>query len=130
MDNSALQAELKHITSLIEAKQYAKALERIEEQLSQKQDLNKPEPEQAYKRLLEYRVAVNSFLGKDDELILDVVHRSKYPSEHNYDVEGKGAISIISQSLFQLHCDAYVNTIHKDKLLNLEDKSASQGFIS
>ncbi len=122
-----MSAEIK---SLIKNYQFSDALALIENELQAKFDLQNPEQEKKYKELLQLRVTCNTFLDKDDSIILDVVRKDKYPSEINYNIDDKLKVNLLFKNHFDFNCDAFVNTVSwKAPFENVKDNSATYEFV-
>lgn len=121
---------IQKIKYYIEKREYQQALKIIEKALLKKYDLEKPEEEDEYSKLLMYRVTVQTFLGKNDSIISDLIRREKYPSESEY-IKGSGhKINMLFQNSFLTSSDAYVNTVSaKNPFTGVTDWSASSEFI-
>jgi len=121
---------IEKIISYIEKREYELAQKVIENALLKKYDLENPEEEDEYSKLLMYRVTVQALLGKNDSIIADLIRREKYPSESEYKIAGKSEVNIIFKNSFLTSCDAYVNTVSVEDPLsaNVDDWSASNEF--
>ncbi|HEX2866720.1 MAG TPA: sigma 54-interacting transcriptional regulator [Ignavibacteriales bacterium] len=113
----------------IKSGEYDEALKKIDDLLSQEFDLQSAKNEELYSKLMHLRVAANTFLGKNDDVILDSVRKDKFPSVRTYNL-GKNEIVLIYKSQFLQKSGAYVNTIHSKSLFkNPEAYSARYEFL-
>lgn len=119
---------LTEIESLIDHKEYEKALNQIDYDISQITDYKSDE--KTYTDLLQLRVGVKQQLGEVDAIIRDQVRRDLFPSETIHLVAGKFPVKLIYKVAFLEKCDAYVNTVFiENPFQNVSDRSASIEFI-
>ncbi len=119
---------LKEIQSLIDKKDYEKALQKIDSELSRIKDFQTDE--KLYTNLLQLRVSVKLNLGEVDAIIRDKVRSDIFPSETTHIVYGKFKIKLVYKSAFQENCDAYVNTVHVENPFQEEsERSSIKEFI-
>jgi DNA-binding NtrC family response regulator len=104
------------------------AITLIEDRLFAIGDLAIPGNEEEFKKLIGLRIAVKSLQGGDDNVVLDFVRREKFPVKQAFAIKGHN-VTVYAKNLFLFPCDAYINTIHIDKLFDLSDRSASMEFI-
>jgi hypothetical protein len=122
---------LESIQNLLADKKYQDALDFIVKNISHfnSQPLNDCDVDE-YTALLKYRVTVRTLLGIDDEVILSSVRSKRFPHEYRCVIGGKCEIALTYADLFQVPADAYVNSVHVDKLFGLSGMSASSEFIN
>lgn len=120
---------LEDIELLLKQGKHLEALNIIEQRLKETQKIKDDNEEEIFKQLLKMRIRIKDSLNQDDELILDLVHKKRFFGNQEYSLDDKYYITMMFQSIFLFKCDAYVNTIHVDKLFNIAPRSASQGFV-
>ncbi|MFC1553929.1 sigma-54-dependent transcriptional regulator [candidate division KSB1 bacterium] len=123
-----------NIRELLSEKHYIQALKYIEKELGRDFNLENAHDEKLFTDLVSLRIAVNSLLGKNDEAVLDLVRKEKFPSEQKYRVDKNKILTLLYKNSFLINSDAYIHSIHQTKLwkysLDSSSRSASKEFLN
>lgn len=126
-----MKKSVEELQKMLKAGEYQEALNLIEENLAEKFDLTKVDDESKFSELLKLRIAAKTMLGQQDQIILDLVWKEKYPSGNSFALESGHKVSLVYKSIFDINTDAYVNTIHSSKLFDdYYDRSSTAGIIN
>lgn len=125
-----MKKSIEEIKKILQSGDYRKVLDVINDNLSEKFDLQNKNDEQNYSELLKLRVVAKTLAGEDDQIILDAVWKEKHPSGVSYTLESGQKVNLLYKSSFDFNSDAYVNTIHTKNLFdNLNERSATQEIV-
>ena len=117
---------IKEIRNLIETKLYSKALDLIEKELASKVfDFNVDNDSAEYSDLISLRITAKTLLSQYDDIVLHITRKEKYPYIKTIKYLDNRNIYLIDQNIFLFKCDAWVNSIHKEKYFNYSLKSFS-----
>ena len=115
---------IKEIRNLIETKLYSKALDLIEKELASKVfDFNVDNDSAEYSDLISLRITAKTLLSQYDDIVLHITRKEKYPYIKTIKYLDNRNIYLIDQNIFLFKCDAWVNSIHKEKYFNYSLKS-------
>lgn len=114
---------IQKIKTLILLNRAEEALRLIDRELSSKHFMAKEES--FYSDLLSLRVAANALLGRQDEILQFVTWKERNPVTRDIYFDDRHKVSLQDSSILLFSCDAYINTIHKDKYFDYGCESSS-----
>jgi len=121
---------LKTIESLVNNKEYEKALGFIKEWLKKNPNPIEHFTEEEYSKLLNYRITVNSILGNKDEIVIDYIRNQKYPSEFTHKINNYPFVYLTMRNNILVKTDAFVNTVSVNTPFeNYTGRSATKDIV-
>lgn len=121
--------KIEEITTLIKEEKYQQALDEIKKVLeSNKLDLEKDEDYAVYKGLLSLRVTANTLKGELDDIVSSTARKERFPYKSEIDFGNGDIVKLWEKDIFQIKCDALINTIHENKFFDYNEKSFSKVF--
>ncbi|MGE5411218.1 MAG: sigma-54-dependent transcriptional regulator [Clostridiales bacterium] len=106
------------LADLLTVGKYTELLEKIDKFLSFGSNLSTQTNEERYSELIHLRIAAKALLNKEDDLVLDLIRKEKFPSEATYRIDKNKSVVLQFKNHFLVKADAYVNTVHSTELFS------------
>lgn len=120
---------LEEIKCLIGEKRLGEALGNIDKILNYYRfDMTNQRDFKLHEKLLSLRITANTLSGKEDETMRFISWKTKYPYEKRVELGEDKYVSLIDANIALYKTDAYINTIHKEKLFSYAGQSFSEEF--
>ena len=121
---------LTQIETMMRNGNFEEALEFITEKLKQIPNPIEYFSEEEYSKLLNFRITINSVLGKRDEIVSDYIRNQKYPSEFTHKINNFPFIYLTMRNNILVKTDAFVNTVSaKIPFEDFSGRSATKDIV-